>query len=88
MTRSAQKWDLFDVIKDELHLKRDYRLWFETPIVAGKPIVILVHGAVVPLPGAFHDPTTINNNRYCFHDLDSLLHQEFQYNVFTFEYAD
>jgi len=67
---------------------RNYRLWFETPITAGNLIVILVHGPVISLPGAFHDPTTINSCIYCFYDLDALLRQDFQYNVFTFEYAD
>jgi len=47
-----------------------------------------VHGAVFPLPDEFHDINDINNCKYCFYDLDQLLHQEFLYNVFTFEYAD
>ena len=88
MTTNAQKWNLIDVIEELQVGPKDYRLWFETPITAGNPIVILVHGAVVPLPGKFHDPHTINNKRYCFYDLDSLLYQDFQFNVFTFEYAD
>ena len=87
MTIDLPRWVHFDVVK-EYYQDRPYRLWRGPPITAGNPIIILVHGAVVPLPGAFHDPTTINNNRYCFYDLDSMLHQEFQYNVFTFEYAD
>jgi len=88
MATSAQKWNPIDVITELEVGPKNYRLWFETPITAGNDIVILVHGAVIPVPGAFHDPTTINSCRYCFYDLDSLLYQDFQYNIFTFEYAD
>jgi len=67
-----------------------YRLWRKPPITAGNPIIILVHGAVVPMlvPNVLHDPNTINNEKYCFYQLDSLLYNDFHYNVFTFEYAD
>jgi len=74
----------FNVVKD---LGKPYRLWCKAR-TKGNPIVILVHGAVVPLPGAAHDLNTINNDKYCFYDLDSLLYHDFEYNVFTFEYAD
>ena len=47
-----------------------------------------MHGAVFPLPDEFHDQNDTNDYKYCFYDLDQLLHQEFQYNGFTFEYAD
>lgn len=67
---------------------RLYRLWRGPPITSGKPIVILVHGTVVPLPGLCQDPNYINNDKYGFYDLDLLLFRDFQYNVFTFEYAD
>jgi len=81
----------FDVVKD-LGLGRPYRLWCKT-ITAGRPIVILVHGAVVPLfiPDELYDPNNINNEKYCsFYQLDSLLYydNDFHYNVFTFEYTD
>lgn len=81
----------FDVVKD-LGLERPYRLWCKT-ITAGKPVIILVHGAVVPLiiPNELYDQNNINNEKYCsFYQLDSLLYydNDFHYNVFTFEYTD
>ncbi|HYA61392.1 MAG TPA: hypothetical protein VED16_04855 [Candidatus Acidoferrum sp.] len=80
-----------DLIHDELHLTRPYRLWYKI-ITAGKPIVVLVHGAVVPLlkPNYLHEPKTINNEKYCFYNLEYLLYHDdkLHYNVFTFEYAD
>ncbi|HXY87091.1 MAG TPA: hypothetical protein VEG44_01485 [Candidatus Acidoferrales bacterium] len=75
MTIDLPRWVHFDVIK-EYYQDRPYQLWRGPPITAGNPIIILVHGAVVPLPGAFHDPTTINSYRYCFYDLDSLLYKD------------
>jgi len=87
MTTDLPRWVHFNVLK-EYYQDRPYRLWRGPPVSAGEPIIILIHGEVVPLVGAFHDPTTINNNRYCLYDLDSLLYQDFHYNVFTFEYAD
>lgn len=67
---------------------RLYRLWRRPPLIAGNPVIILVHGAVVPVLGQLHDPNYINNTKYCFYDLEFFLYEDFQYNVFTFEYAD
>ena len=84
MTTSAQKWNLFDLINDELHLKKDYRLWVETPIIAGKSIIILVHGAVIPLPETLH---TIDhpNNFVPSSELNSFLQADcYKYNILEF----
>ena len=68
---------------------KPYRLWSRTPVTSGKQgNIILVHGAIAPFFGELHDPKTINNNKFGFYDLDSLLYEDFHYNVFTFEYAD
>jgi len=67
---------------------KSYRLWRKPPITQGNPNIILVHGAIAPFFGELHDPNTMNNNRFGFYDLDSLLYEDFHYNVFTFEYAD
>ena len=72
-----------------------YRLWQHGDIIPGNPIIILVHGAVVPLvvpiPGAdchpLHQINSPNNDRCCFYQLDSLLYEECHHNVFIFEYA-
>jgi len=79
--------ELKDVVADD---GKSYRLWRTHKITQGNPNIILVHGAVAPFFGDFHDKNTINNNKFGFYNLDSLLYQDFQYNVniFTFEYAD
>ena len=88
MTTDLPRWRHCDVVNYDYHQEKPYRLWRGPPITAGKHIIILVHGAVVPLLGKLHDLTKINNDRYGFYDLDSLLYHDFHYNVFTFEYAD
>jgi len=67
---------------------KDYRLWRRFPITPGNPIIILVHGAVVPLPDAMHRIDQPNNDKYCFYQLDFFLYSDLRYNVFNFEYAD
>jgi hypothetical protein len=67
---------------------KPYRLWRRPPLIAGNPVIILVHGAVVPAIGKLHDPNYINNDKYCFYQLEFFLYNDFNYNVFTFEYAD
>jgi len=81
--------DPFDVVRGQ---GKHYRLWCKT-ITLNKPVVILVHGAVVPLlePNELYDKNCINNEKYCsFNQLDYLLYYDdnLNYNVFTFEYAD
>jgi hypothetical protein len=73
-------------------LHKPYRLWRKPPITAGNPVIILAHGAVVHLliPNELHNPNTMNNDKYCFYYLGSLLYEDFHHNVnvFTFEYVD
>jgi len=85
MTRKIDGYVVFDEVKNQ---GKQYRLWCGPPITAGNPNIILVHGAVFPLPDEFHDINDINNYKYCFYDLDQLLYDEYKDNVFTFEYAD
>ncbi len=89
MTREIDGYVVFDEVKNQ---GKQYRLWRGPPITAGNPNIILVHGAVFPLPGEFHDQNDINNYKYCFYDLDQLLYDDGRIkhkdNVFTFEYAD
>jgi len=66
---------------------KKYRLWCKTRI-KGKSIVILVHGAVVPSLSGLHRIDYPNSDKFCFYNLDDLLFHDFQYNVFTFDYAD
>jgi len=73
-----------DVVEDQ---DKPYRLWCKAR-TKGNPIIILVHGAVVPTLNGLYRRDCPNNYRYGFYDLDSLLYHDFQYNVFTFEYAD
>jgi hypothetical protein len=68
---------------------KPYRLWRKHQYINGKPVIVLVHRAVVPMyipstVNEFHDPNTINNEKYCFGQLDECLYQNFNYNVFTF----
>ncbi|HXY88874.1 MAG TPA: alpha/beta fold hydrolase [Candidatus Acidoferrales bacterium] len=85
MTRKIDGYVVFDEVGNQ---GKQYRLWCGPPITAGNPNIILVHGAVFPLPDEFHDQNDINNYKYCFYDLDQLLYDEHKDNVFTFEYAD
>jgi len=89
MTRKIDGYIVFDEVAGQ---GKQYRLWRGPPITAGNPNIILVHGAVFPLPGEFHDQRDINNYKYCFYDLDRLLYDDggikYKDNVFTFEYAD
>jgi len=100
MTRNPAGPVPIDMVKERCHPNepkpkpKPCRLWRKHQLIEGKPIIILVHGAVVPLHSAIanvnelHDPNNINNEKYCFYQLDSLLYNDFQWNVFTFEYAD
>ena len=89
MPRKIDGYIVFNEVENQ---GKQYRLWRGPPITAGNLNIILVHGAVFPLPGEFHDITDINNYKYCFSDLDKLLYDAGEINhkdnVFTFEYAD
>jgi lipase (class 2) len=85
MTRKIDGYVVFDVVRNQ---GKVYRLWCGPPITTDNLNIILVHGAVLPFPGAYHDPTEMNNEKYCFYELDSLLYNNFRDNVFTFEYAN
>ncbi len=62
-----------------------YRLWHTTNS-PGSPNLILVHGAVIPLPTTLH---TIDHPNNCFFRLEQLLvHIGCNYDVWNFEYAD
>jgi len=63
----------------------EYRV-IQTVRSPGNPNIILVHGAVIPLPITLHRIDQSNN---CFSQLESLLvRHRCNYNVWSFEYAD
>jgi len=53
MTREIDGYEVFDEVKNQ---NKQYRLWRGPPIIPSNPNIILVHGAVMPLPDALHDP--------------------------------
>lgn len=65
-----------------------YRLWHCGATDSDKPNIILVHGAVIPFPAILHEIDRPNNLRLLFIELGSFLHNDYSYNIWSFEYAD
>ena len=65
-----------------------YRLWHSDTIDPDKPNSILVHGAVIPIPGMLHKIDRPNGLRLLFIELGSFLHSDYNHNIWSFEYAD
>lgn len=65
-----------------------YRLWHSDVLDSNKPNIILVHGAVIPFPIMLHKKDRPNNLRLLFIELGSFLHSDYNYNIWSFEYAD